>query len=350
MIEVPRLFRRFLGLFRPQPALVSTPASPPVAPATDAPLPDGMVPDEVVNDEKARIDDLRTVAKWQLAALGAVATAAFAGVAVNKMPNAANPAGGGWAALWVAGLGAAFALSSIVVMITLVGWVLAPQFRPLNERPRSGGRRMWYDDAMFYLPDVGIHTLQEFLDRQQDVYRQCNCLTNRPSLTVAEAARLAQLKDRLDTYFVPVNRRLHWRNRREIVARRARIALLTLSVLGSLSGVGVALYLGAVAYHTPEDTAVHTLNLPAYGLWRPLSTEKPRLSRELFVSDLGENCTLASQVKATAAAGVPVMVLQETPADHTYQVLVTASGCTPRLYTVPQDEVAASTPFALPSP
>ena len=49
-----------------------------------------------------------------------------------------------------------------------------------------------------------------------------------------------------------------------------------------------------------------------------------------------------------AQATDDLMALEETPADHSYQVLVTHPHCQPRLYTVSQATVRASTPFALP--
>ena len=339
MTAVPRLVRMLLGWMGRRPA----PDLPPAGPAPSAP-----VPDEVVSDEKARIEDLRTVAKWQLAALGAVAAAAFAGVALNRLPNPADPAGGGWGALWVAALGATVTLSSIVLMITLVGWVLAPQFRSLEDqrKRRRGGWQPWYDQSVFYLPDVGIHTLDEFLKRQGEVYAACTLLTKKAVPSPRETARLDELREQLTSYFGPVNLRLHWRNRREIVARRARIALVGLGALGFSGTLGAMLYLGAVAYHRPG--AAQTLGLPAYGLWRPLTTPEPRLTAKALAAELGKGCSLVNPT--AAAAGVQVLVLRETPADSTFQVLVAAAGCAPRLYTVPQDEVTASAPFELPPP
>ena len=76
-----------------------------------------------------------------------------------------------------------------------------------------------------------------------------------------ERQELGRLQTRFAEYYGPVSLRLHRRNKREIVAVRARTALSRLSVLGTLSAFGVVLSLGA--YRT--TAAVHTFGLPAYG-------------------------------------------------------------------------------------
>jgi len=67
-----------------------------------------------------------------------------------------------------------------------------------------------------------------------------------------ERQELGRLQTRLAEYYGPVLLRLHRRNKREIVAVRARTALSRLSVLGALG-----------AYRT--TAAVYTFGLPAYG-------------------------------------------------------------------------------------
>ena len=76
-----------------------------------------------------------------------------------------------------------------------------------------------------------------------------------------ERQELGRLQTRLGEYYGLVSLRLHRRNKREIVAVRARTALSRLSVLGALSAFGVVLSLGA--YRT--TAAVYTFGLPAYG-------------------------------------------------------------------------------------
>ena len=311
-----------------------------------------MVVDPVVSDERERIADLRTVAKWQLAALGAVATLAFTGVALNKLPNAGMASEGGPLALVLAASGALLVLIAVTVMISLVGWVLAPQYRSLDEQlkedeqlARSGNRNAardlsnrWYNQAVWYLPDVHIMALKTFKEAQDQEYQRYDKLSRQAALKSAEGQEFERLQTRFAEYFGPVSLRLHWRNKREIVAVRARTALSRLSFLGALAAFGVVLYLGAGAYRTTE--ALHTFRLPAYGVWRPPSAVTPAT----LSVDLGAECPLVKD----RAKGVQVLVLDETPAEKTYQILVTHPGCRPFQYVVARADVVARDSFVLP--
>ncbi|AZI45288.1 hypothetical protein EHF33_20480 (plasmid) [Deinococcus psychrotolerans] len=332
--------------------------------------------DPVVSDERTRIEDLRTVAKWQLAALGAVATLAFTGVALNKLPNAGMATEGGFWMLVIAAVGALVTLISITSMITYVGWVLAPQYQSLDdqlrldelskktrpsiaeqwelkERLREANNRQsklkissrWYNQAVWYLPDVSIRDLSDFEESKNKLYDEYARL-KKSQESPENSKKIEAIEDRFAAYYEPVSLRLHWRNKRENVATRARRAL---SMLGKLSGgtaAGVVLYLGATAYHLPDlPSALRTFNLPAYGVWRPLSMVKPEVTLATLKADLGDSCP--GTMDTTKDKGMQVMVLEEIPAEQTYQVLVTNLGCRPFRYTVAKDSVAARDEFAL---
>ena len=321
-------------------------------PAPASPSAAAAVADPVVSDERERITDLRTVAKWQLAALGAVATLAFTGVALNKLPNAGMASEGGLLALVLAALGALLVLISVTVMISLVGWVLAPQYRSLDEQLKEDERRArsstghaardlsnrWYNQAVWYLPDVHVKALKTFKETQDQDYQRYDRLSRQVPLKSVEAQEFERLQTRFAEYYGPVSLRLHWRNKREIVAVRARTALSRLSFLGALAAFGVVLYLGASAYRTTE--ALHTFGLPAYGVWRPPAAVTPAT----LSADLGAECPLVRD----RAKGVQVLVLDETPAEKTYQILVTHPGCRPFQYVVARADVVARDPFVLP--
>jgi len=308
------------------------------------PAPGVSVPeDTVVADERTRIDDLRAVAKWQLAALGAVATVAFTGVAVSKLPNAADTESGGFVALIVAGLGAALTLISIVLMIRLVGLVLAPQYQSLEDQIEESSRRkqkvkMWYDQPTLYLPFPQITTLEAFLATRLAAYTKYNSLAGQDNRTPDDDKELEALSKAFTTYFNPVALRLNWRNRRELVAKRARLALLGLAWLGSIAGIGVVAYLGASAYKSTTPAPLQSLLLPAYGTWTPLNEEKPAWTLATLTTDLGKDCPLV--IAGTQSSGVRVLVLREIPADKTFEIVVIHPPCNPRLYTTSMSTVS----------
>lgn len=308
-------------------------------PASDVPVPE----DTVVADERTRIDDLRAVAKWQLAALAAVATVAFAGVAVNKLPNAADAESGGFTSLIIAGLGAAVTLISIVLMIRLVGLVLAPQYQSLEDQLRQSARHkqtgeMWYDQPTLYLPFPQITTLQTFLDTRVEAYNTYNALAGNAHRTPKQNEELSALSLAFTTYFNPVALRLNWRNRRELVARRARAALLGLAWLGSAASVGVVAYLGANAFRKDAPSSVPGFVLPAYGTWRPLNEAKPAWTMATLTTELSGTCPLVHP--NMQQQGVQVLVLREIPASKSYEIVVDHQGCLPRLYTTPFSTVS----------
>jgi len=310
-------------------------------------LPGSPAPDDpVVADERTRIEDLRSVAKWQLAALGAVATVAFTGVAISRVPNAADTSTGGWLTLMVATAGAGITLVSVVMTIRLVGLVLAPQYESLEDQLRSTRRRkgqQWYDQPTLYLPFPQITTLQVFLETRTAAYTRYAVLAGSDRRTPAQDAELAALNLAINTYYTPVSLRLHWRNRRELVARRARSALTGLAVWGSAAGLGVVAFLGANAYR--QTMPVQAFVFPAYGVWRPLGARSPAWTPEALGAELGGTCPLA--VAGTRNDGIQVLVLRESPGDGTFDIVVTEPSCRPRLFTTARDTVTAARPVTL---
>ena len=85
-----------------------------------------------------------------------------------------------------------------------------------------------------------------------------------------ERQELGRLQTRLAEYYGPVLLRLHRRNKREIVAVRARTALSRLSVLGALS-----LLSGAVSGRLPDHGGRLHLRAASLRGWRPPAVVTP---------------------------------------------------------------------------
>jgi hypothetical protein len=270
-----------------------------------------------MTEERNRVQTFRNTAVWMLTTLGAAAALAFTGLAVNKIPNMADP-NTYWPG-FLSIVAVICGLTAISGMVYLVGLVLVTPSINLKELAASTEKEdQWVNDSMVVVPPY--ETLAAAI-------AQYKVLQNR----FAKDSSDTEAAEELTNKFFPILGRVLMTAQRKAIELRFTEATQGL-VLGTLFvSASVGVYLAANAY-VPETSAPTKFAQPFLATWTPFSGTKTNDQRNTLKKSLQDvlNCSLER---------INVLVLSVSADEKTFSVIVQDPSCTlqPKSVTLPND-------------